>query len=91
MLVFEAMAARRAIVATRVGGIPFLVEDGREGLLVESGDSDALSRALAGVLAEPEEAQRLGRAGKARLEAAFSHVSAAREMAKVYAAAADSA
>lgn len=91
MLVFEAMAARRAIVATRVGGVPFLVEDGREGLLVESGDSDALSRALAGVLAEPEEAQRLGRAGKARLEAAFSHVSAAREMAKVYAAAADSA
>ncbi len=90
MLVFEAMAARRAIVATRVGGIPYLIENGREGLLVENEGCDALAQALARVISQPAEAQRLGDAGRARLERCFSHVSTACAMATLYTASAAS-
>jgi glycosyltransferase involved in cell wall biosynthesis len=47
-------------VASRVGGIPDLVEDGRNGLLVAPGDLDALADAIVRVLGERELAERLG-------------------------------
>jgi L-malate glycosyltransferase len=60
--VLEAMAARRPVVATRVGAVADVVRDGETGLLVEPGDEAALARALARLLAEPAEAARMGRA-----------------------------
>ncbi|HET9471952.1 MAG TPA: glycosyltransferase family 4 protein, partial [Usitatibacter sp.] len=61
----EAMAAGCAVVATRVGGIPDLVEDGVNGLLVPPRDPAALARALRTLLDDPELASRLGRAARA--------------------------
>jgi len=61
-VVAEAMAAGRAVVATRVGGIPEFVADGTTGVLVEPDSADALADALAALLADPARAQRLGRA-----------------------------
>ncbi len=84
MLVFEAMAARRAIVATRVGGIPFLVEDGREGLLVADNDAEALAAAIDRVIADPQCALRLGKNGRTSLESQFTHHAVAQHMADVY-------
>ena len=55
----EAMAAGRPIVATRVGGVPEIVIDGDNGLLVPPEDPDALSAALRRVLTEPDLAARL--------------------------------
>lgn len=55
----EAMQLGRPLVATRVGGLPGLVEDGA--VLVPPGDADALADALAGLLDEPQAAARLGR------------------------------
>jgi glycosyltransferase involved in cell wall biosynthesis len=49
-------------VASRVGGIPDLVEDGSNGLLAEPGDTDALADALVRVLDDRELAERLGAA-----------------------------
>jgi glycosyltransferase involved in cell wall biosynthesis len=46
VVIIEAMAARRAIVATRVGGVPDVVEDGRTGLLVEPNSPQRLAAAL---------------------------------------------
>jgi len=46
MVIMQAMAAGKAVVATRVGGIPHLVEDGQTGLLVDSGDIPALAKAI---------------------------------------------
>jgi starch synthase len=66
------MAAARAIVASRVSAIPEIVEHGATGLLVPPDDEPALAGALVALLAEPEEAARMGARGRERLEREFS-------------------
>ncbi len=56
----EALAAGRPVIASRVAGIPDVVEDGRNGLLVPPADAEALTAALRRLLREPETRQRLG-------------------------------
>jgi glycosyltransferase involved in cell wall biosynthesis len=67
MAVLEAAAAGVPVVASAIGGIPELVDDGRTGLLVPPGDTAALATALTRLVARPEEAAALGRAGWARV------------------------
>jgi glycosyltransferase involved in cell wall biosynthesis len=67
----EAMAAGRAVVATRVGGLGEAVVDGRTGLLVPPDDPLALAEALARVLGDRELRERLGRAGPERIGEGF--------------------
>ncbi len=57
----EAFCRGRGVVASRVGGIPDLVRNGENGLLVEPDDPAALAAALTRVLGDPELALRLGR------------------------------
>ena len=59
-VVVEAFCRGRAVVASRVGGIPDLVQDGKNGLLVEPGDLEALAAALVRILTDRELAERLG-------------------------------
>jgi len=59
-VIVEAFCRGRAVVATRVGGIPDLVEDGANGLLVEPGNTQALAEALVRILTDRELAERLG-------------------------------
>jgi glycosyltransferase involved in cell wall biosynthesis len=68
MALLEAMAYGMAPVATRVGGIPEVLEDGVEGLLVEPGDPAALAAALRELGADPELRARLATAARARAE-----------------------
>lgn len=63
----EAMACGRPVVTTPVGGIPSLVADGGNGLLVRPGDGGALAAALRSVLVDDALARRLGSAGRARV------------------------
>lgn len=56
----EAMAAGLPVIASRVGGIPAVVQDGLNGLLVPPGDSRALAGALRRVLGDPSWARQLG-------------------------------
>ncbi|HZO08743.1 MAG TPA: glycosyltransferase family 4 protein [Myxococcota bacterium] len=67
----EAMAARRPVVASRVGGLGDAVVDQRTGLLVPPEDTAELARALARLLADPALRRRLGEAGPARLAEGF--------------------
>ena len=60
----EAMAAGLPIVASRVGGIPDLVKDGQNGLLVPAADAPALAKAISDLLADKEKRNRMGKAGK---------------------------
>ena len=61
----EAFCRARPVLASRVGGIPDLVEDGRNGLLVEPGDTQALADALVRMLTDGELARRLAAAAHA--------------------------
>jgi glycosyltransferase involved in cell wall biosynthesis len=61
----EAFCRARPVVASRVGGIPDLVEDGSNGLLVEPGDTEALANALVRVLSDRALAERLAAAAHA--------------------------
>ena len=67
----EAMACEAAVVASRVGGIPEVVEDGVTGLLVPPGEPAALARALRALLEDPARARALGLAGRRRVEEHF--------------------
>jgi glycosyltransferase involved in cell wall biosynthesis len=67
LCVLEAMAHGRPVVATNVGGIPQLVEDGRTGYLVEPGDSDALRGALVRLLEDAQLRATMGAAGRERV------------------------
>jgi glycosyltransferase involved in cell wall biosynthesis len=67
-VVVEAFCRGRGVVGSRVGGIPDLVEDGVNGLLVEPGDVEALAEALARVFSDRPLADRLGRGAQASAE-----------------------
>jgi glycosyltransferase involved in cell wall biosynthesis len=72
VVLLEAMNHATPVVASRVGGIPDIVEDGVSGLLVPPGDAAALAAALQRVLDSPDLARRLGEAGRRRLHERFS-------------------
>jgi glycosyltransferase involved in cell wall biosynthesis len=79
VVVLEAMAFARPVLASRVGGIVDMVEDGNTGWLLPPGDARALADAVRQCSDNPDEARAKGEAGRRRLEAHFSlDVSAAR-------------
>jgi glycosyltransferase involved in cell wall biosynthesis len=66
LFAFECMAAGTPLVATRVGGLPDLIEDGRNGLLVPPQDPDSLARALVALATDPSRRAALAAAAGAR-------------------------
>jgi glycosyltransferase involved in cell wall biosynthesis len=84
MVVLEALAAQRAMVATRVGAIPELVANNDTGLLVEAGDSNALESAILRLIVNPELRSELGLRGSMRVSEGFSAEGMAREYLKIY-------
>jgi glycosyltransferase involved in cell wall biosynthesis len=69
--IIEALAAARPVVATRVGGVADLIEDGVNGCLVEADDVPGLSQRMQSVLRDPEQRRRLGEAGRKSVYPAF--------------------
>ena len=86
--VLEALASGRAVVASRVAGIPDVVEDGVTGLLVTAGDPAALAAALQRLACDPAERERLGRQARARAVERHGWDAAARSFEECYAQAA---
>jgi len=70
--VIEAMAAGKPVVASRVGGIPELVEDHITGLLVPSGDPPALARVISNLLSQRDVQERMGIKGRERVQQHFT-------------------
>jgi glycosyltransferase involved in cell wall biosynthesis len=87
MVLLEAMANGRAVVATPVGGIPTLVEDGVTGLLVPTGDPGALREAITRLVGNPALRRKLGAAARARVQEVASWDRVVDETLDAYAAA----
>ena len=84
MIVQEAMAAGKPVVATTVGGIPYLVEDGSSGILVPYGDNSALADALAKLLTDTELAKSMSDRGRALAEKNFRQSSVCQQTHDIY-------
>ena len=85
-VVLEAMASGTPLIASRIGGIPDLVQDGVSGILVPPGDPDALRVAMERVLSDETLAARLSAGGRARA-AEFTAAKVVPRIEAVYAAA----
>lgn len=68
MGIIEAMACQVPVIATKLGGIPEIVEDGKTGLLVEPGDSHALANAILELLSNEDLRRKMGKIGRKRVE-----------------------
>lgn len=84
MAVLEAMAWALPVIATPVGGIPQLLQDGENGRLVAPGDIDALADALEWMLTHPGERARLGAAARATIEKRYSLEAAVESLSRIY-------
>ncbi len=82
--ILEAMAARRAVVATRVGGTPELVEEGVTGYLVPVGDAEAMARRIVELIHDPAKRRAMGEAGRRRAEREFSPARMRQKLEEVY-------
>ena len=80
----EAMAMAKPVVATCVGGIPEVVEDGKTGVLVPPGDVNALAEALQTLLSDPVSRQQMGQAGRQRVVERFGLAQSVAAIHQVY-------
>lgn len=87
LVLLEAMAQGTPVVAARAGGMPDVVEEGRNGLLVPTKDAPALAAALEDLLAHPERRRELGRYGREVTVPRYSWDAVVDALGPVYAAA----
>jgi mannosyltransferase len=84
LTLIEAMSAGAALVAARAGAAELVVEDGLTGVLVPTGDADALAAALEPLMRDPAAAVAMGARGRERVVAKFSLDAEAARIAEVY-------
>jgi glycosyltransferase involved in cell wall biosynthesis len=84
MVILEALGLCRAVVATSVGGILDVIEDGRSGLLVPPCDPAALAEAVNALLASPSRARTLATEGHASVRSRFSEAAMIRGTEELY-------
>lgn len=80
----EAMSAGRTVIATKVGGIPEVIRDGENGLLVESGDAAAMAKRLRAVLAGSIDTAKIGGAARDTIAGDFAIEQMVKKTAAVY-------
>jgi glycosyltransferase involved in cell wall biosynthesis len=84
VIVMEGMAMKKAMVATDAGGIPEMLRDGREALLVPPSAPAAIAAAVELLIQSPDLARRLAEAASARLKSAFAPEAAAAKYERLY-------
>jgi glycosyltransferase involved in cell wall biosynthesis len=72
MTVLESLACARPVVGANIGGIPELIDDGADGMLVPPGNAEALREAIAWMQAHPHQAAAMGKHGRQKVETQFS-------------------
>jgi glycosyltransferase involved in cell wall biosynthesis len=78
------MAAGLPVIASRVGGIPALIEDGKNGILVPPGDSSSLANAIRTVLDDAAWAVELGRQARNSIDASYGTPAMIRSIESTY-------
>jgi len=84
LTVAEAMSCGVPVIASRVGGLSELIEDGVCGYLVPPRDSDALAAKVIDLLSNPEKCQMFGKAGRRRAVERFNIISTAGQYYELY-------
>jgi len=84
IVLLEAMACKVPCIGTRVGGVPEVIRDGTDGLLVEYKDVRGLARAMIRLLSDFEERHRMGEAGRERVRREFTWSSVVDRIEEVY-------
>ena len=82
--IMEAMACSKPVVASRIGGIPEMVEDGATGLLFPMGDVDALAERLRRMLGDRAARMEMGRRGREKAERLYGRDGHYERIAAVY-------
>jgi glycosyltransferase involved in cell wall biosynthesis len=84
MALLEAMASKKPIVATRVGAIPQVIQDGHSGYLIDPGDTEGLAIAIMGLLADPQKAGKMAGNAYKVVREHYSSQKMAKEYEQVY-------
>ncbi len=84
VVLIEAMAMRRPVLASRVAGVPELIDDSGAGLLFTPSDWADLARKLGALLASRSQWQRMGEAGRVKVESEFRIEHSAERMARLF-------
>lgn len=84
LVLLEAACVSLPIIATNVGGIPEIIDDGKTGILVPPENPQALAEAINKLLQNPDLAANLARAAKSKVEMHFSAKTMAEKTAEVY-------
>jgi glycosyltransferase involved in cell wall biosynthesis len=84
VVILEALAAKKAVIATRVGAVPEILVDDVSGLLIEPDDTHALANALRRAITDADLRQALGENGNALVRDHFSAAGMARKYLDVY-------
>jgi len=87
MVALEAMERSRPVIASAVGGLPEIVADGETGLVVPSGDAEALAEAMVSLTSDLGRAAAMGVAGRERALAEFTPEQCAEKIENLYAVA----
>ena len=83
-VLLEAMALEVPVVSTRVNGVPRLVQDGRNGFLVNAGDLDGLTTALSGLLRNDGLRELFRAAGRRTVETRYSFATRMQRLERLY-------
>jgi glycosyltransferase involved in cell wall biosynthesis len=83
-VLLEAMAMEVPVVATRIAGVPDLVRDGANGLLVAPGDVSGLTAAIRRVASDSDLRARLGHSGRTTIEQRYSFAARMEKIRRVY-------